>query len=160
MNENNIAVGIADIKVTTAPGTLTTNLGSCIGVCLYDKVSKAGGMLHLMMAAAGDAQAKEGFKVAKYADTGIPALIQELQRKCNVSKTSLSAKIFGGAKILKTVSKDIGTENIQAVKNVLKEHNISILASKVGGEKGYKIVFDTNTGKVKCQIFGQAEEEF
>mgnify|MGYP000210850203 CR=1 FL=1 len=39
-----IKVGMADLKTAKAPNTLTTlGLGSCIGLTLYDPVTKIGG---------------------------------------------------------------------------------------------------------------------
>ena len=44
---NIIKVGMADLNVCKAPDGLTTlGLGSCIGLTLYDPVTKIGGMVH------------------------------------------------------------------------------------------------------------------
>ena len=43
-----IQVGMADFKMATAPDKLiTAGLGSCIGICLYDKVVKLGVLTHI-----------------------------------------------------------------------------------------------------------------
>ena len=45
-----IKVGMADLKIAKAPDLLTTlGLGSCIGLTLYDPVSKVGGLVHYML---------------------------------------------------------------------------------------------------------------
>ena len=45
-----INVGIADINIAHAPNILVTYaLGSCVGVCLYDKVNKIAGLAHILM---------------------------------------------------------------------------------------------------------------
>lgn len=45
-----IKVGMADLKTAKAPNTLTTlGLGSCIGLTLYDPVTKIGGLVHYML---------------------------------------------------------------------------------------------------------------
>ena len=42
-----IKVGMADLNVCKAPDVITTlGLGSCIGLVLYDPVTKVGGMVH------------------------------------------------------------------------------------------------------------------
>jgi len=157
---NELIVGIADIKVGEAPQLIKTNLGSCIAVCLYSKEKKVGGMLHLMLASSSGVSNRTALKKEKYADTGIPELLQQLNRKYQVSQKDLVAKIFGGAKVLKMVARNIGEENINAVRNILKAENIRIIASSVGGEKGYKVIFDLNTGQVISQIFGTEPKEF
>ena len=45
-----IKVGMADLKVCHAPDAVTTlGLGSCVGVALYDKVTKIAGLVHIML---------------------------------------------------------------------------------------------------------------
>ncbi len=155
-----IVVGIADIKIGKGPAIITTNLGSCIGVCLYDKERQVGGMLHLMLARASDGPTREDIKITKYADTGIPELLRQLKATYGLGKENFVAKIFGGAKILKFVSHNIGEDNETAVREILKTLGIRVVAAKTGGEKGYKINFDLSTGKVMCQIFGATPGEF
>lgn len=47
---NMIKVGMADLKACKCPDALTTlGLGSCVGVALYDPVTKIGGLLHCML---------------------------------------------------------------------------------------------------------------
>ncbi len=161
MNENNrIVVGIGDLKTGQAPSVIRTTLGSCIAVCLYDQQKKIGGMLHLMMADSRVAGNRPDMRRAKYADTGIPDLIDDLKNKHNVEVGSLKAKIFGGAKVLKVVTANIGEENEEAARKILKGYNISIVAAKTGGEKGYQVDFSLETGKIQCRIFGQEPEEY
>lgn len=153
--KSSIIVGMADLKIAKAPDELVTNLGSCIGLCVYDTSKKVGGMLHLMLASSGNAKEKEGFKAAKYADTGIPEMLSQLKKSYSVDPKSLSAKIFGGGRILKNMTSDIGLNNEEAVKAILSQYGVKIVAQKTGGEKGYRIKFDLSTGVVSCQIFGE-----
>ena len=157
--QNRLTVGIADIKVSVSPDILTTTLGSCVAVCLYDKVNKIGGMVHVMMPSSVSVTRGTEFKKAKYADTGIHELLSMLERK-GFDKKKAEAKIFGGGKVLKQVSKNIGEENVSAVKGILKENGLSIKSSKTGGEKGYRVVMELETGKVVCQIFGEDAKEY
>ena len=47
---NMIKVGMADLKACKCPDALTTlGLGSCVGVALYDPVTKIGGLLHCIV---------------------------------------------------------------------------------------------------------------
>jgi len=96
----------------------TLGLGSCIGIALYDKFSKVGGLVHIMLP-----ENPGGKKTVKYADTGIPFLIEEMEA-AGAKKRRLSAKIVGGAGMFKSESGDsvmkIGERNIEAVKEVLK----------------------------------------
>jgi len=154
-----IAVGMADLKVGQAPTTIATNLGSCIGVCLYSEGKKAGGLLHLMLPNSNGANPAT-IKEAKYADTGIPKLLRELKKSYGIEKSELTAKIFGGGKILKGMAHNIGDDNEKAVREILKSLGIRIIAAKTGGEKGYRVSFELDSGKIKCQIFGEPIQEF
>ena len=44
-------VGVGDMKVSSDPGDtiVTFALGSCLGVTIYDPVTRVGGMLHAML---------------------------------------------------------------------------------------------------------------
>lgn len=154
-----IIVGMADLKTGKAPNELITNLGSCIGVCLYSSRNKVGGLLHLMLGHAGESATRENFKPAKYADTGIPELLRQLKINYSTKENDLVAKIFGGGKILKNVTNDIGLENENVVRKILYDLDIPIKAAQTGGEKGCRINFNLETGIVYCQVFGEPIQE-
>lgn len=158
--ENRQIVGMADIKIGKAPGVITTNLGSCIAVCCYSSKHQAGGILHLMLAKAGDAVNRDGFKKAKYADTGIPELLKKLRDFFKLENSDFSARFFGGAKILQHISQDIGKESEAAVRAILKDLGIRVTAFQTGGAKGYKINLDLSNGKIICQILGEEPKEY
>lgn len=155
-----IIVGIGDIKSGKEPAIIRTSLGSCIGVCLYHSQMKVGAMLHCMLPTAGDNRQKPDFRPAKYADSGIEVMISELKKVYGLSPNQFTAKIFGGASMLKAISMNIGQNNEDSVRAVLKSLNVSIVAAKTGGDKGYQIDFDLTKGSVVCRIFGQEPQEF
>ena len=75
MNNTLINVGVAQIKLSNNPTILRTILGSCVGVCIYDKVKKIGGLAHVLL------PSSVGIKDAileKYADSAVPILIKQL----------------------------------------------------------------------------------
>ena len=152
-----VAVGVGDFKVGKEGVIIETVLGCCVGVCLYDKNKKIGSLLHLMLPTAPQ---EKPAKLAKYADTGIKEMLRVLQQKYRVKKTDLTAKIFGGAKMLPHSTLHIGRNNSQKVKELLKQHKIKILKQKMGGKRGYKIRFEISTGTVYCQVYGQKEEKY
>ncbi|HPU59108.1 MAG TPA: chemotaxis protein CheD, partial [Candidatus Avimonas sp.] len=45
-----LVVGISDQKVARKPDKLVSYaLGSCVGICLYDKVLQVAGMAHILL---------------------------------------------------------------------------------------------------------------
>jgi len=156
--QNIISVNMAEIKVAKAPGFFRTVLGSCIGVFLYDPKNKIGGLLHLMLP---EHPENGDFNSSKYADSGIPALVEALGREGANSKT-LICKLSGGAKMFSGFSSnsivDIGSRNQTAVLEKLKELGIRVAASDLGGETGRKILADLSTGKLTVLHFNVGEK--
>lgn len=159
-DEKTLSVGVGDIQVAEAPTIITTYLGSCVAVCLYASLHKVGGIIHFMLPRACPTHGGLILKKEKYADTGIPELLRQLKDVFKLEKNDFTAKLFGGANILKNVNRQIGNENIEAAKDILRGLNIKILVSKTGGEKGYGVEFDLNTGKVLCRVFGEEPQEY
>ncbi len=157
-NGNIITVGVGDLKIAGSPKVIKTSLGSCVGVVLYDSIQKIGGMLHLMLPNCNGREGKPG----KYADTGIPLLLDMMLNQAKARKNALSAKIFGGAKMFNVSSElfDIGRSNIAETQRLLEHFNIRIIASRLGGTKGHQITLDTETGIVQSKIFGEPVKEY
>lgn len=75
-----IVIGISDYKLAKGPEVLVTYaLGSCVGVCLYDKVSKVGGLSHIMLPDSTNFSNKD-INRKKFADTAIVDLVDEMKR--------------------------------------------------------------------------------
>lgn len=140
-----IRVGIADMNVCKAPDKITTiGLGSCIGVVLYDEGQKIAGLVHIMLP--DSTKIKHNQNALKFADTGIVALINRLDMM-GVKKSSLKAKIAGGAKMFASSGElgSIGEKNIIAVRKTLKELGIKIKSEDVGLNYGRTVIFDPET---------------
>ena len=74
---NVIKVGMADLNTCKSPDVITTlGLGSCIGLTLYDPVTKIGGMVHYMLP--DSTQVRNHENIAKFADTGIEELLKRV----------------------------------------------------------------------------------
>jgi chemotaxis protein CheD len=144
-----IIVGMADSAVAKKPAKLTTlGLGSCVGISLYDKSTGVGGMVHIMLPSIENARAKDN--IDKFADTGIPALIDTMVEE-GAYKHRTTAKIAGGASMFSFNSKtqlNIGERNVAATKDALKLLKIPIVAEDTGKNYGRTIVLDTENGEL------------
>lgn len=156
-DQNSLTVGVGDYKIAKDGYKLKTLLGCCVCICLYYQKKKIGGMLHAMLPSAPSIKKANP---AKYVDSGIREMLHIFKKKYGADEKMLEAKIFGGAKMIPDSTQDIGKKNIKKARQVLKEYNIKILKQKVGGNNGYRIEFDTATGLVTCQIFGEKEEKY
>ncbi|OON96169.1 MAG: chemotaxis protein CheD [Epulopiscium sp. Nele67-Bin005] len=156
-----VKVGMADLKVGKAPETLTTlGLGSCVGITLYDRQKKVGGMAHVMLP--DSTQIKNNKNLAKFADTGIDELLNQLLKE-GVNRSKLEAKIAGGAQMFEFNNMDdtlrIGARNIQATKTKLAELRIPIVASEVGANYGRTIELNLDTGVLLIKTIGHGHKE-
>lgn len=155
-----IKVGIADYAVCNKPDSIITiGLGSCVGVCIYDKTKKIAGMVHVMLPEASNA--KKITNEAKYADTGIELLVNEMRAK-GALKSRLVAKIAGGAQMFSMKDSNsimrIGERNVEAVKNILAKKSIKIIAEDVGANYGRTIEFFSETGDLNVKSIKRGQK--
>ncbi len=154
-----IQVGMADLKLATTPDKLmTAGLGSCIGICIYDKSVGKGGLAHIMLPSS--TIARNNVNHAKFADTATVLLIEELE-KMGCSRSRLLAKYAGGSQMFKFSGESdimkIGIRNAQAVEENLNKHRIRIMAHDAGGNYGRTITFDPKSGDLLVRTIGHGE---
>lgn len=124
---------------------VTTLLGSCVSVCLWDPHLTCGGMNHYMLPLWNG----DGLPTPKYGNVAIEKLIGKmLDFGCR--KEHLVAKCFGGANVIGDGigRMQIGERNIALAEELLGIHRIPIIAREVGGLRGLKIIFNTKSGVV------------
>jgi len=156
-----IKVGMADYKVGRAPATIISyGLGSCIGVSLYDPKTKVGGLLHIMLPDSSQSRSKEN--PAKFADTGLPLMLNDVI-KLGGSKSRLVAKMAGGAQMFAFANASdimkVGQRNAEAVRAMLKQAGIRLLAEDTGGNYGRTVQINLENGvyTVKTMVKGEKE---
>lgn len=145
-----IRVKMADLNIGKNSDILVTSgLGSCVGIALYDARSKIGGLGHIMLPEIPSN--RESANPAKYADSGIELLLDKL-RKAGASTRRLRAKIAGGAQMFDFKNSNsqmqIGARNIEAVKRILEKKGIKLLAEDVGKNYGRTMELHLKDGKV------------
>ncbi len=149
-----ITVGVAQIRNSSSPDVLRTILGSCVAICIYDRMKKIGGMAHVLL----PVNLKRTVNPEKYADTAIPLLVKSLLQE-GAKKENLSAKITGGASMFKFGSNivlgQIGDRNIEQTKIELQKLDIPILVEDVGGNLGRVIDFYLEDGRMKVKSGGK-----
>lgn len=152
-----IKVGMADLNTCSSPDAITTlGLGSCVGIALYDPVTKITGLAHIMLP--DSTKIRNNENRAKFADTGIDELVNKMTR-LGASKTRLVAKIAGGAQMFAFNNNSemvrIGERNIEASKKRLKELNIRLLAEDTGLNYGRTVEIYSETGDFLIKSVGK-----
>ena len=155
-----IKVGMADLKIAKAPDLLTTlGLGSCIGLTLYDPVSKVGGLVHYMLP--DSTKLKNNTNIAKFGDTGIRELYKQVVAN-GANPKRLAAKIAGGAKMFEVSGLsnvgNVGERNAEEAVLILKELNVPLIARDTGLNYGRTVVLDCSTGDYLIKSVGKPEK--
>jgi chemotaxis protein CheD len=152
-----ISVLMGRWAVASAPTLIRTLLGSCAGVVLYDRQARLGGVAHIVLPNSRGSTDHPG----KYADTAIPALIDDMERAAGRKmRARLTAKLFGGASMFQGSNTiDIGRSNQVAVEQILAGLGVAVVARDMGGESGRRLTFSTVTGIVAVRIPGGADYE-
>jgi chemotaxis protein CheD len=156
-----VSVAIGQWAVAVAPARIRTLLGSCVGVVLFDRVARLGGLAHIVLPSARGAVDHPG----KYADTAIPAVIADFERWLGTrARPRLTAKLAGGASMFQ-VSPDpdsalnIGRRNQEAIEQILADLRIPVLARDLGGTSGRRLTLDTASGMVAIRVPGGTDYE-
>jgi chemotaxis protein CheD len=132
------------IFASKSPTKITTVLGTCVAICLWDKNLKIGGINHYMLPLWNG----DGLASPKYGNIATEKLLEKML-SLGSKKSNLVAKIFGGKNVhIEVDSFKIGQRNIDYAINILEELNIPIAGKSLGGPLGRKLMFHSNTGEV------------
>ncbi|PQO44666.1 chemotaxis protein CheD [Blastopirellula marina] len=142
-------VGLGQIQIAKNDEVLSSILGSCIGVAIFDSSRRIAALAHVVLPNSGGRPGSPG----RFADTAIPAMLQELRSK-GANPQQLRAKIAGGARMFGNSQINIGERNADEVRRQLKEKNIPLIGEDVGGMKGRKVLFTPQTSKMEIFISG------
>lgn len=155
-------VGIGEMAVSKTRGDLlkTLALGSCVGVLLYDPKIKAAGLLHIALPDSKTAKNQGQNRPCRYADTGVPLLLQEMRKFGCAGGRSLVVKIAGGANVMDPNDTfNIGKRNILAIKKILWKNSLFLKAEDVGGSISRTATIETDTGRIILSSPGRSKKE-
>ncbi|QWV92502.1 histidine kinase [Geomonas oryzisoli] len=153
---NTVAVKIVagEFYATGDPVAITTVLGSCVSVCLYDPELGIGGMNHFMLPEVAQGESTlpcsgacndSAQSCARYGTCAMRRLLHQLEL-LGANRKRLAAKIFGAGRVMDS-STDIGGNNAAFAVDYLKKHGIPIIASDLGECCPRKVVFFPKTGR-------------
>jgi chemotaxis protein CheD len=146
MEENIHFLYPAALFASKTPHMVTTILGSCVAVCIYDPIMRIGGINHYMLPLWNG----QGLASPKYGNIAIERLIEKMiNLGCN--KSVMQAKVFGGGEVIETniTQFNIGARNIKLAFDMLEEMKIPVIGKSISGKLGRKILFNTETFEVK-----------
>jgi chemotaxis protein CheD len=128
----------------TQPLLVSTILGSCIAICLWDDSARIAGINHYLL----PSEPVRGQADPRYGNVATERLIGEMV-SAGAATLRIVAKVVGGASILgssPTSRQSIGDQNAAVARQVLQKHGIAISAEQTGGVRGRKLLFHTGNG--------------
>jgi chemotaxis protein CheD len=123
------------------PAVVTTVLGSCVAVCLWDPRTGLGGVNHYILPQGGTAAS------ARYGNHALPMLLARVL-EIGAEKETLLACVFGGASIIPNDGNGprLGSRNVAEAFDFLERNDIAVLRHDVEGQQGRKLTFRTLDG--------------
>jgi len=156
----NLIVGVSDMKVSNdiESTIITYSLGSCIGVTIWDKVARVGGLLHFMLPESSLDVEKARKNPFMFADTGIPQLFKATYT-LGAKKQRMKVVVVGGAQVLDQKGFfNIGKRNDMAVRKIFHRNNVIIDYKDVGGNVNRTVKLNVKTGEVLLKVSGRGEK--
>lgn len=150
-----LRVGMAELQTSAAGDVLQAlGLGSCIGLAMYDRRSRIGGMVHVMLPDSSLSCNSSSTIPAKYADTGVPELLRQVLA-AGANRQHLCLKMAGGAEMFAFAGTDapklsIGKRNLEAVRAEVAKLGLRIDAADVGANFGR--TFEVDLANLICTV--------
>ena len=158
--EKSYSIIVGEIKASGDPCRISTVVGSCIAVCLFDPTARIGGMNHFML----PSNRSDDRVCASYGVHAMELLINEIM-KLGGDRRKLVAKVFGGGNVLRSASTtlDIGGRNAGFALEFLETDCIPVISKDIGGRNGRQIQFLPHTGQAfikPVENMGEIEAQF
>jgi chemotaxis protein CheD len=138
-----------ELIVTREALKLSTILGSCVSVCLFDPIRRIAGMNHFLL----PLNKQNDPNQLKYGDTSLKYMFSQML-VLGADVDSIIARVYGGSSTFDNArhSFNIGLQNIEIAMDFLLQKKIPIKGTETGGKIGRKIVFDTSAGVISSSL--------
>lgn len=139
---NRIYLAPGEFHVSACSTQITTILGSCVAICLWDSRNRVGGMNHYLFPEWHQGEGPSN----RFGDLATAHLLAGLLDMGSVPK-DIKAKVFGGAALFANPDRyatSLGAKNVAAAHRMMAQASIPIIGQDTGGQHGRKIIFDTS----------------
>lgn len=158
MREGAIQVRMGEVRFSHHGVLACYALGSCVATVLHDETARLGGVAHVVLP--GSAPQGSPFP-GRYAQQAIDWLAAGMSAR-GVDPRRCRTYLVGGARLLQLDpphrGTNIGAQNIEAVRSVLKTYGIVHAKEDVGGTQGRTMRLEVETGRVTVSRVGQEAE--
>jgi len=137
------------------PGTvISTLLGSCIAVCLYDPVSRVGGMNHFLLGAPEAGARLSPADRQRYGVHAMELLVNALMAM-GAGRDRLRAHVYGGATMVAGLG-GIGTANAEFARRFVAAEGFALGRFDTGGTRARKVEFQPHEGRARAMLVTDA----
>lgn len=154
-----VILGVGDYGASKTLGeeVKTFALGSCVSVILLDPKTRTVGMAHVALPDSSINKAKATEKPGYFADTAIPALLEEMSKLgCHRKGQGMVVKLCGGANVMDTNDTfQIGKRNALAIKKILWSYGMGAVAEDLGQNFSRTVSISVETGQVTLSSPGR-----
>jgi chemotaxis protein CheD len=146
-------VKVADWAVEKGDATIATfGLGSCVACVLHDPVAGVGGLAHILLPSS--TLARDQSNPAKFPETAVPLLVEELV-KLGAVRERLLARLVGGAAMFARLASPgismMGERNVIAAREALKTAKVPLVAEDTGLDYGRSVVLFLPKGRLEIR---------
>ncbi len=144
---------MGEVHISAEPTVITTVLGSCISVTMFNRRLAIGGMCHGFLPYCRDNEncAKNSRNCFRFVDCSVGRMVEQFRMR-GVMPREIEVKMFGGASIFERIpgasSLSVGDQNVESAKRAIAEAGLNLVSFDVGGLLGRRILFYTHTGRV------------
>ena len=154
-----VILGVGDFGSSNSPGddVKTFALGSCVAVIFMDPKTRTVGMAHVALPDSSINKAKAAEKPGYFADTAIPALLEQMTKfGCDKRGRGMIVKLCGGANVMDTNDTfQIGKRNALAIKKILWAYGMGAVAEDLGGNFSRTVVVSVSAGQITLSSPGK-----
>lgn len=152
--ENNGYLKAGEIALSGDSIKITTVLGSCVSVSMWDARKRVGGICHYKSPHNDGRRRNLNF----YGEHAIDGLFHEMLRR-GCTRNGLEVRIYGGGEVISHLDElDIGGLNARFAARRLEELGLHVAHVDTGGAYGRRLVFDTADGSVSCERVKSLDE--
>ena len=141
-----------ELSLTRQPAVISTILGSCVSFTMCHSDLGLAAMCHCLLPTRPHGKPNNPENRYAYLDATLAEMLSFFVYS-GIEPFELKVKLFGGSDVIEALSgpKSVGRENLQTSRRLIELHRLRLVASDTGGPVGRKIIFDTQSGRVRVQ---------
>jgi chemotaxis protein CheD len=143
-----------EIHFSETSAQVTTILGSCLAVTMWEPNLKIGAICHALLPSCPNSEkcSRECPDQFKYVECTIAWMIEKFQERA-IKRSTIECKVFGGGDMFPPSVEDekrlsVGKQNVKMALRILKMEGLRVVAQDLEGTIGRKIIFNSENGQV------------